>query len=224
MRATLGLPAASTSTSTARLPRRGSSDARAPGPARTGFTTQVDSSVGVTQADGNSIDIDAESAEARHQRARAAGRRLGGQDPQRDPARRAAHGCQLMSMFGGTRDLRERRSPQQRMRMNVTAENLANAHLHQGRRRSAVPAQGSRAAVGRRRRLRRRAHPRAIGSSSGRRPPAASRSRSVTEDQTPREDGLRPRPPRRRRAGLRADAERRHGHRDGRPDRRVTRL
>jgi flagellar basal-body rod protein FlgB len=29
---------------------------------RTGFSTQVDGSVGVTQADGNSIDIDAESA------------------------------------------------------------------------------------------------------------------------------------------------------------------
>ncbi len=39
----------------------GSSDARA-AVERTGFTTQVDSSVGVTQADGNSIDIDAESA------------------------------------------------------------------------------------------------------------------------------------------------------------------
>src|SRR6478752_5111380 len=39
----------------------GSSDART-AVGETGFTTQVDSSVGVTQADGNSIDIDAESA------------------------------------------------------------------------------------------------------------------------------------------------------------------
>src|SRR3954454_20772363 len=39
----------------------GSSDAKfAIG--RTGFTTQADSSVGVTQADGNSIDVDNESA------------------------------------------------------------------------------------------------------------------------------------------------------------------
>jgi len=39
----------------------GSSEART-AVGETGFTTQVDSSVGVTQADGNSIDIDAESA------------------------------------------------------------------------------------------------------------------------------------------------------------------
>lgn len=39
----------------------GSSDAR-DAVQRAGFSTQVDSSVGATQADGNSIDIDAESA------------------------------------------------------------------------------------------------------------------------------------------------------------------
>ena len=39
----------------------GSSDARHAVEA-TGFTTQVDGSVGATQADGNSIDVDAESA------------------------------------------------------------------------------------------------------------------------------------------------------------------
>jgi flagellar basal-body rod protein FlgB len=39
----------------------GSSDAKS-AIGRTGFTTQTDSSVGVTQADGNSIDVDNESA------------------------------------------------------------------------------------------------------------------------------------------------------------------
>ena len=49
-------------TSTARSPRR--SAPRTPRRAleRTGFTTQADRTVGATQADGNTIDIDTESA------------------------------------------------------------------------------------------------------------------------------------------------------------------
>ena len=54
--------AASTWTSTARWPRRSALPTPRPRVAGTTFTTQTDQTVGVTQADGNSIDIDNESA------------------------------------------------------------------------------------------------------------------------------------------------------------------
>ena len=47
---------------------------------------------------------------------------------------------------------------------------------------------------------------------------------AITEDQTHGKLVYDPEPPGRRRAGLRAHAERRHGDRDGRPDRLLARL
>ena len=66
---------------------------------RTGFTTQADSSVGVTQADGNSIDIDDESAKlaanALEQQAAVPVAKT------RIAILQVRDGCRLMSMFGG---------------------------------------------------------------------------------------------------------------------------
>ena len=53
-----------------------------------------------------------------------------------------------MSMFGGM-EISASALTAQRLRMNVTAENLANAETTKGGRRQSVPAQGGHAAVGR---------------------------------------------------------------------------
>ena len=109
--------------------------------------------------------------QARRQRARAAGRRRRRQDPQRDPALR--HGCRLMSMFGGL-EISASALTAQRLRMNVTAENLANAETTTAPT-EAVPPQGGLRCRPSRRRLRRPAE-----QGDGRRRasrPAASRPR-----------------------------------------------
>ena len=99
----------------------------------------------MTQADGNSIDVDNESAKlaanALEQQAAVAVAKTA----QRDPA--LGHGCRLMSMFGGM-EISASALTAQRLRMNVTAENLANAETTKGadgnpyRRKEVVAAVG----------------------------------------------------------------------------------
>ena len=88
-----------------------------------------------------------------------------------------------MSMFGGM-EISASALTAQRLRMNVTAENLANAETTKTRRRQAVPPQGGRPAVGRhRRRLRLAAEP-----GHGRRQsgvaPGGVQATAITEDPT----------------------------------------
>ena len=106
----------------------GSSDARN-AIEHTGFTTQADRTVG---ADARRRRLDRHRrrvGQAGRQRARPAGCGLRRQDPQRDPA--FGHGCRLMSMFGGM-EISASALTAQRLRMNVTAENLANAQTTRG--------------------------------------------------------------------------------------------
>ena len=210
---------ASTSTSTARSPRRWAAATRH---RRAG-------ALSFQPADGPRPASRAPTAhgrrrlrvgQARRQRARAAGRRPGRARPHRDPEGRDGGGW-LMSMFGGL-EISASGLTAERLRMDVTAENLANAQTTRGadgqpyRRKEVVlqEAPGSFGAT--------------LSSVDGRRPrhaaaaacrsPASSRTRDAAQAR------LRPGPPGRRRAGLRVDAERRHRLRDGRPDQRVTRL
>ncbi len=127
-----------------------------------------------------------------------------------------------MSMFGGM-EISATALTAQRLRMNVTAENLANADDHQGRRRQpyrrkevvlqSVADGGFGAALNR-----------AIGSGSGTVAAGGVQVAAVTEDQTPGKMVYDPSHPDANADGLRADAQRRHGHRDGRPDRCAARL
>ena len=108
--------------------------------------------------------------------------------------------------------------------MDVTSENLANAQTTRtaaGRpyqRQEVVLAAGPRLGL-RLRALRRdglRCRERSAAPS-----PAASQVSGDRQRPDARPARLRPRQPRRQRAGLRADAQRQPGDRDGRPDRRV---
>ncbi len=108
----------------------------------------------------------------------------------------------------------------ERMRMDVTAQNLANAQTTRGadgqpyRRKEVVLAErqgdGSFGSA-------------LQGAMSGGKPGGVE-VQAIAEDQTAAQAGLRPVAPRRRRERLRPDAERRHGGRDGRPDLRAARL
>jgi flagellar basal-body rod protein FlgC len=99
----------------------------------------------------------------------------------------------------------------ERLRMDVTAENLANAQTTRGADGQPLPAQGRRAAGGRRDALRQDTRRR----DERRRRRRGRADRAGRDAQPPR---LRPRPSRRRRAGLYLAAQRPAGHRDGRPD------
>ncbi|CAA9488852.1 MAG: Flagellar basal-body rod protein FlgC, partial [uncultured Solirubrobacteraceae bacterium] len=108
-------------------------------------------------------------------------------------------------------DGRHRREPRQRA-------------VHARRRRPAVPPQGGHPQAGRRE-LRERAAPRErqrLELADAGRP--RRRGLGDRRGHRPEPSGLRPRPSRRQPAGLRRDAERRLGHRDGRPHLLLARL
>ena len=110
----------------------------------------------------------------------------------------------------------------ERIRMDVTAENLANADTTKAPTASPTSARRScsrRSASGR---LRRRAVGRArAGPAPGAARRAACQVDGIVTDSTPDQQRLRPGQPRSRRAGLREDAERQHRHRNDRPDLRA---
>ena len=204
-----------TSTSTARSPQAlGAGDAAT---SLDGRASRRRPTRGHVRADGNSVDIDTETAKL-------AENALDYQALRPGRARRAstilqtAMGVALMGLFDAL-DISASGLTAERLRMDVTAENLANAADH-ARRRTASPYRrkevvlqevagaaasapqldGAMGAGG--------ASP--AGGVAGRRHRRATRR--------PRQARLRPGPPGRRRAGLRHDAERQPGHRDGRPD------
>ena len=161
---------------------------------------------GALRADGSTFDADAEAAKLaanalEHQaRVQVAGTRIA-DPPDRD-------GRPLMGMFDAL-EISASGLTAERLRMDVTAENLANAQTTRGADGQPVPPQGGRAPAGRpQARLRRgarRRHRRL------RRAPGGVEVAGIAEDPTPLKPRLRPGPPRRRRRGLRADAERRPG-------------
>ena len=125
-----------------------------------------------------------------------------------------------MSLFGGL-EISASGLTAERLRMDVTAENLANAQTTRGAngqpyRRKEVVLQETPGSFG--------ASLSAAMGGSGDGPAAACRSPASSQDTTPRQARLRPGPPGCRRAGLRVHAERRHRDRDGRPHQRVARL
>ena len=73
----------------------------------------------------------------------------------------------------------------ERIRMDVTAENLANADTTKARQRPALPAPGGRARPVGHRRLQRRAVRGARSRPAARSPPAACRSTGIVADATP---------------------------------------
>ena len=94
------------------------------------FTTQADASAGATRADGSTVDVDSESA------------KLADNALEQQAAVQVAHarieilkaamgGAALMSMFGGL-EISASGLTAERLRMDVTAENLANAQTTRG--------------------------------------------------------------------------------------------
>ena len=137
------------------------------------FSVSTDASAPM-QADGNSVDIDTESAKLAENGADVRVAREHRQGPARHHQRRDRE-RRLMGLFDAL-DVSGSGLSAERLRMDVTAENLANAQTTPGRERPAVPAQGGRAAGDRRRRLRRGAGRRDGHGARGARRPAACRS------------------------------------------------
>ena len=161
-----------------------------------------------TRADGSTVDVDAESAKlAANALEQQAAVQVAAR-PHRTSSR-PPWACALMSMFGAL-EISASGLTAERLRMDVTAENLANAQTTRGADGQPVPPQGGRAAGGAPAAASARRSSGAMG--GGRRGAsggvAGRRHRRGHDDAA--QARLRPGPPGRRRAGLRADAERRH--------------
>ena len=176
-----------TSTSTRAAARDGGRRSP-PRPSTSSPTTTPGAAV---RPDGSGVDIDQESAELAEERARVPGARTGRRRPQRDHPLR--DGGPLMGLFDAI-DIAGSGLTAERMRMDVTAENLANAQTRR-RARTASPTSRQRGRA-RRRRAGRRASagrsPARCRHRGGGQPAGGVQVAGIVEDPTPAAPRLRP--------------------------------